>query len=98
MDEEEVVAVAAERRGRGDEEGEGEFLGLLELGGRVGDFPGVPVLQQDRLEVGSGEYNGEVVVAGAVEDVGEALVSAEAGEDLQGLGCTVGYGVGSRVA
>lgn len=90
VDEEEVVAVAGEGWGRADQQGDGRLLRLLELRGWVGDFPRVPVLQQDGFEVRRAEDVGEVVAAGGVEDVGEALVGGEAREDLERLAGAVG--------
>ena len=44
------------------------------------------MLEEDGFEVWRGEDVGEIVSAWGVEDVGEALVRREAGEDLERLG------------
>lgn len=51
MHEEEVVAVTAQRRRRADQQRDGGLLREPELRGWVGEFPAVPVLEQDGFEV-----------------------------------------------
>ncbi len=64
----------------------GEFLALSKILGRVGDFPCVPVLQEDRAEHGVCPEVVELVVVGrAVKGVVETLVGLDACEDLENV-------------
>jgi hypothetical protein len=92
-----MLTVAIEGGGGGDEQRDGELLRLLKLEGWVGDLPGVPVFEEDGFEVRRAEDVGEVVTAGGVENVGEAFVGGEAGEDLEGVGSAVCEGVGRGI-
>ena len=83
VDEQEVVPLPAHRARRRDEQPDGRLLRVLELLGRVDEFPRVPILEQDGLKVGREDA---LEVAGTDAVKGRAVqagVGGDAGEDLE---------------